>query len=378
MSKIIAVANQKGGVGKTTTAVNLSSSLAVLDNSVLLIDADPQANTSHGLGFISKQVTNGTYELLQQTVNVSNCIKSVKETHPFDIIPTKINLALFETLPNTTINLFKLKNILDPIRHHYNFIIIDCSPNLGLLMLNVLCASDSIIVPVQCEYFAFEGLKKIFGTYKTIYNNYNSKLDIEGILLTMYNPNQKMDAHVKSQVEHYFEDLLFETIIYRNIKLSEAPSHGKSIYEYNNSSKGAINYLNLANEILLKNNRTLSDTNKKLGKSLSDILQEDSIDDIEFIVNLKQSKVQETKAPSFNNLVGLTKGHIKQRLGLTFNDMHSNVWMYRINDGFNLFKKNYLYIYFQNSKVVFSELKRFKQNEEKNRILLEKYTKKHI
>lgn len=374
MGKIIAIANQKGGVGKTTTAVNLSSCLSVLQKKVLLIDTDPQANATHALGFLTNHIQYGTFEFLDGSLKSKNYISKIPETNPFDFIPTKINLALFETQPKNNIEFYKLKNALADIKNDYDFIIIDCSPNLGLLLLNALCAADSVLIPVQCEYFAFEGLKKILKTFKTVRSNYNAKLDIEGILLTMFNPNQNMDQDVKKQVESYFHELMLDTIIYRNIKLTEAPSHGKSIYEYNINSKGAINYLNLANEIILINNSALSNTNKRLGKSLSDILKEDYLNDIDFIVNINTTNESTSFEKNFNTLIGLSKGIIKERLGLTYNDIHSNVWMFRINERFSFLKKNYLYIYFKNSKAVRVELKRLKQNEEKNKLLLEKYT----
>ena len=379
MGKIIAVTNQKGGVGKTTTAINLSSCLSVLEKKTLLIDADPQANTTHGLGIDTSRINKSLFDLLQNPTNISECIITTENNENLDIIPTKISLARFETQPNTKFNLFRLQKALDQVKGNYDYIIVDCSPSLGLLLLNVLCAADSILIPLQCEHFAFEGLQKIFKTFKTVRNNYNSKLDIEGILITMYNPNQKNDANIRSQVINYFNDIVLNTIIYRDVKLSEAPSHGKSIYDYNSNSKGAINYLNLGNEIILRNHNQVDNKKGKLGKSLSDILKEDNIEDIDFIVNFKSSPNNDEKTNSKDDgFIGLTKEEVKKKLGLTYNDMYSDVWMFRISQKFSFLKKNYLYIYFENSKVFYTELKLLKQNSEKNEILLNKYKNQKI
>ena len=374
MGKIIAIANQKGGVGKTTTAINLASGLGLLQKKVLLIDSDPQGNASQALGLSATDIKKSTLDLLENTYKSSECISNFQETHYIDVIPTKINLASFETKPNSSFFIGKLKWALKDLKHNYDFIIIDCCPNLGLILLNILHASDSILIPVQCEYFAYDGLKKILRTFKSIKSNHNPNLDIEGILLTMYNDRQKMDKDVKNQVQSYFKDLVFNTIIHRNVRLTEAPSHKKSIYDYDNDSTGAINYLNLANEIILKNVNNVSEDKNTLGKSLASILKEDYVNDIEFIVNLSSSD-NNKKDSGDVNLKGFTKNNVKEKLGLVYNDIHSNVWMYRINDRFNILKKNYLYIYFKDSKVIHTELKWLKMNKEKMDLALEKYTK---
>ena len=374
MGKIIAIANQKGGVGKTTTAINLASSLAALHKNVLLIDADPQANATSGLGFESNDFACGTYKFMEGLCRAADCILKISEDNEFYFIPTKIDLALLETKRKITANVNKLKNTIALIKEDYDFIIIDCPPSLGLILLNVFNASDSILIPVQCEFYAFQGLNKLLRTFKTVKKTFNANLDIEGILLTMYNPNLSVSNEIKSQVEAHFDFLVLNTLIHRNVKLSEAPSHGKSILSYSRNSVGASNYLNLANEISIKNDHNVSDDSKKLGKSLSQILKEDTIDDIDFIVNINDHSNKTTEKYNFNDLIGYSKENVKQKLGLLFNDPNSDIWMYRLNDGFNVLKKNYLYLYFKNSKVFHIELKRFKQNEEKTLANLEKLT----
>lgn len=374
MGKIIAITNQKGGVGKTTTAINLSASLATLNKKVLLVDADPQANATSGLGLSPNDFEFGTYQFLEQSCNPLDCIHQIKETHTFDLIPTKINLALIETKSKVVSNINKLKTAIHVLKDSYDFVIIDCPPNLGIILLNVFIASHSILIPVQCEFFAFQGLNKLFRTFKTVKKNYNSILDIEGILLTMYNAKLSSSKAILTQVKERFGILVFETLIHRNVKLSEAPSHGKSINDYSNTSIGAINYLNLANEICIKNNIDMSNDSKNLGKPLSEILNEDVIKDIDFIVNINKNKSKGNtyKALDFNNLIGHHKDDIGEQLGMLFNDPNSNIWMYRLNEKFNFLKKNYLYLYFKNRKVIHVELKVFKQNNEKTRATLAK------
>ncbi len=374
MNKIIAIANQKGGVGKTTTAINLSASLATLQKRVLLIDADPQANATSGLGFEPHHCKHNTFTLIEGFSTPTECIKVINEENTFDFIPTKIELALLETRPNSTVNTSKLKNAITAITSNYDFIIIDAPPSLGFILLNVLTASNSILIPVQSEFYAFQGLNKIFRTFKTVKKAYNEDLDIEGILITMHNTNLKNSVSTKSQIEAYFDFLVFNTIIHRNIKLSEAPSYGKSIIEYDLHGIGAENYLNLANEICIKNEDAMSENSKKLGKDLSKILKEDTLEDIDFIINMSSKSTNKSDETDFNALIGFTKENIKTKLGLLFNDPNSDIWMYRLNDGFKFFKKNYLYLFFKNSKVIHIELKRFKQNETKTYALLNKIT----
>jgi len=255
MGKIIAIANQKGGVGKTTTTVNLAAALGVLEKKVLLIDADPQANASSGLGIIVEEVENGSYQLLEHTITAKEAI--VPTTSPnVDIIPAHIDLVAIEIeLVDKDKREFKLKEALSAIKNEYDYILIDCAPSLGLITLNALVAADSVIIPIQCEYFALEGLGKLLNTIKSVQKIHNSTLDIEGLLLTMYDSRLRLSNQVVEEVKKHFQNMVFNTIIQRNVRLSEAPSFGESIIAYDATSKGAINYINLANEILKLNNK---------------------------------------------------------------------------------------------------------------------------
>ncbi len=253
MGKIIAIANQKGGVGKTTTAVNLSASLGVLEKKVLLVDADPQANASSGLGVNIEARPEGTYEILEGLKKASEVI--IKNVSPnLDIIPSHINLVGVEIeMVDNPNREYLLKNALSEIRNLYDYIIIDTAPSLGLITLNALTAADSVIIPIQCEYFALEGLGKLLNTIKSVQEIHNPDLDIEGMLLTMYDSRLKLSNQVVEEVKKHFEHMVFDTIIQRNVRLSEAPSFGESILEYDADSRGAVNYLNLAHELIEKN-----------------------------------------------------------------------------------------------------------------------------
>lgn len=253
MAKIIGIANQKGGVGKTTTAVNLAAALGVLEKRVLLIDADPQANATSGLGV--EEVKYSTYHLLEHSVDASACIQRSSSPH-LDIIPSHIDLVAAEIeLVDRENREYMLKNALASVRDDYDFIIIDCAPSLGLITVNALTASDSVIIPIQCEYFALEGLGKLLNTIKNVQKIHNSDLDIEGLLLTMYDSRLRLSNQVVEEVHAHFPEMVFETIISRNVRLSEAPSFGESILNYDAESKGAIQYLQLADEVLSKNKK---------------------------------------------------------------------------------------------------------------------------
>ncbi|MCX7547179.1 AAA family ATPase [Xanthomarina sp. F1114] len=253
MGKIIAIANQKGGVGKTTTSVNLAASLGVLEKKVLLIDADPQANATSGLGLDVDTIEVGTYQLLEHTKQAKEV--TIKTSTPnLDIIPSHIDLVAIEIeLVDKEEREYMLRKALQDIKDDYDFILIDCAPSLGLLTLNALTAADSVIIPIQCEYFALEGLGKLLNTIKSIQKVHNTNLDIEGLLLTMYDSRLRLSNQVVEEVQKHFNDMVFQTIIQRNVRLSEAPSYGESIINYDASSKGASNYLSLAKELIIKN-----------------------------------------------------------------------------------------------------------------------------
>ncbi len=253
MGKIIAIANQKGGVGKTTTSINLAASLGVLEKKVLLIDADPQANATSGLGIDVETVEIGTYQLLEHTNSAKQAIVKT-ETPNLDIIPAHIDLVAIEIeLVDKESREYMLKKALQEIKEDYDYILIDCAPSLGLLTLNALTASDAVIIPIQCEYFALEGLGKLLNTIKSVQKIHNPDLDIEGLLLTMYDSRLRLSNQVVEEVQKHFNDMVFKTIIQRNVRLSEAPSYGESIINYDASSKGASNYLSLAKEVITKN-----------------------------------------------------------------------------------------------------------------------------
>jgi chromosome partitioning protein len=263
MGKIIAIANQKGGVGKTTTAINLAGSFAVLEQKTLIIDADPQANATSGVGFDPRNITTSIYECIIDDVEPSKIILNT-DTPNLDIIPAHIDLVGAEieiiNLPNRE---KMLRKVISKIKDNYDFIIIDCSPSLGLITVNALTAADSVIIPVQCEYFALEGLGKLLNTIKIVQSRLNPDLDIEGILLTMYDQRLRLAKQVVDEVKTHFQQMVFETIIHRNTRLSEAPSFGETIIMHDANSVGAINYLNLAREILQKNNLTSIDSADK-------------------------------------------------------------------------------------------------------------------
>lgn len=256
MNRVIAIANQKGGVGKTTTAINLAASLAILEHKTLLIDADPQANATSGIGFDPRNVKTSIYECIINEVEPKDIILST-DTPNLDLIPAHIDLVGAEiemiNLPNREM---MMRSAISKIKENYEFIIIDCSPSLGLITVNSLTAADSVIIPVQCEYFALEGLGKLLNTIKIVQARLNPALEIEGILLTMYDSRLRLSNQVVDEVKTHFQQMVFDTIIQRNIRLGEAPSFGLSVIMHDANSSGAINYLNLAREILQKNELT--------------------------------------------------------------------------------------------------------------------------
>jgi chromosome partitioning protein len=263
MGKIITIANQKGGVGKTTTAINLAAALGVLEYKTLLVDADPQANATSGVGIDPKGIKAGIYECLVNEVNPKDLV--LKTDNPnLDLIPSHIDLVGAEieliNMPNRE---YMMRTALASLREDYDFIIIDCSPSLGLVTVNALSASDAVIVPVQCEYFALEGLGKLLNTIKIVQQKLNTDLTIEGILLTMYDSRLRLSNQVVEEVKMHFQEMVFDTIIHRNTTLGEAPSFGQTILMHDASCKGSVNYLNLAREVLQKNEMTKMSNDEK-------------------------------------------------------------------------------------------------------------------
>jgi len=272
MTRVIAIANQKGGVGKTTTAINLAASLAILEHKTLLIDADPQANATSGIGFDPRNIKTSIYECIINEVEPRDIILNTS-TPNLDLIPAHIDLVGAEieiiNFPNRE---HMMRSAINKIRDQYDFIIIDCSPSLGLITVNSLTAADSVIIPVQCEYFALEGLGKLLNTIKIVQSRLNPDLEIEGILLTMYDSRLRLSNQVVDEVKTHFQQMVFDTIIQRNTRLGEAPSFGLSVIMHDASSSGAINYLNLAREILQKNELTRIHISEKQIDNVDELL----------------------------------------------------------------------------------------------------------
>lgn len=255
MGKIIAVANQKGGVGKTTTAINLAASLAAIEHSTLLIDLDPQSNTTSGLGIEPKTVVNSIYEVMVGGTEAQSAILETEIPY-LDLLPAHINLvgAEIEMVDRPQREKI-LRKAIESVKDSYELIVIDCPPSLGLLTINALTASDSVVIPVQCEYFALEGLGQLLNTIKIVRQHLNPDLEIEGVLLTMFDTRTRLSSQVAEEVRKYFDDKVFNAIIYRNVRLAEAPSFGRPALLYDATSTGSQNYIQLAREIIKRNKK---------------------------------------------------------------------------------------------------------------------------
>lgn len=268
MGKIIAIANQKGGVGKTTTAINLGASFGVLEHKTLIVDADPQANSTSGLGFEPRNITSSIYECILGDTEAKDIILETNNPNLY-LLPAHIDLVGAELeMINMMNREHMLKMVLEKIKDDFDFIIVDCSPSLGLITINALTAADSVVVPVQCQFFALEGLGKLLNTIKIVQGRLNKELEIEGILLTMYDTRTRLSNQVVDEVKTHFQDLTFDTIIHQNTRLGEAPSYGEPIIMIDASSKGAVNYLNLGREIIQRNQEKNNANKIELGNEL--------------------------------------------------------------------------------------------------------------
>ncbi|NHN26262.1 ParA family protein [Flavobacterium jejuense] len=366
MCRVIAIANQKGGVGKSSTSINLAASLAVLERRVLLIDADPQANTSSSFPVVDNENCTFTIDLYNYAKDSINPFRTL--TPNLSLIPTNINLANLEIQEKNYFGTHhELKHSLEDLKKEYDYIIIDCGPSLNFITTSFLCISDSLLIPVQCEFYALNGLFKLFNVFKTIKQEYNQNLDIEGILITMYDKRLAFSNVIVDQIKNHFKTLVFNTIIVRNVKVSEAQSHRKTLIDYDASSKGALNYLSLATEII-ENNKNDEMNNDSLGRNLNQILEEaKNENDLSTIFERlpinKENKDSNYISKNYEKLIGLSKKDIKSIFSESFNDFYSDVWVFRINEKISYFKKNYLYIHFTNQKVEKYELTVFKRRE---------------
>ncbi|HAH54957.1 MAG TPA: hypothetical protein DCM02_06645 [Flavobacterium sp.] len=353
MSKIISITNLKGGVGKTTTSINLAASLAVLEKKTLIIDADPQGNATSAFGALPKHKGTFTIDLFNFS-NGHSIQPFVTNSPNLHLLPTTIILASLEingkNLHGTN---HELKMALDYLRTKYDYIIVDCGPSVNFITTSFLCFSDSVLIPIQCEYFALHGLSNLFKTIKAIKKNYNFFLEIEGILITMYDKRLNFSNLIVNEIRKNFESLVFSTIIPRNVKLAESQVHEKTIIEYDSTCIGAEKHLALASEII-ENNINMDEFN--LGKKIDQIIEESTKNkDLSIIfeqlpINQSQDRLK-LYSDNFDKLIGLNKTDIKAIFGDSFNSDYSNVWMYRLSENSNIFKKKFIYIYFQNNKV---------------------------
>jgi len=360
MGQIIAICNQKGGVGKTTTCVNLSAALGMLENKVLVIDTDPQANASVSFGFSSTALNNRALQQMNFVSVIKNNVIKTKSPN-VDLLPYFEDLNLFKRSKDTS----KFKEALAVMRNLYDYIFIDCVPFFKTKNLDILISSDSVIIPVQCDYYALEGLHQFLKTIRFVQKNLNRNLDIEGFLLTMFDQRLNLSKKVANYMRNYFKEFVFDTVIHRNSKITQAPSFGKSILEYDIGSRGAENYLQLANEIVAKSSlpkeakeipmipqETETLFNKKeLSKTTASQTENDEVLERMFNDSTLEDEFKEPVIPkNFDALLNLTKAYVEQMMGPCHKNIYGNTWIYKINTS-NIFKKKYLYLYFKNDVV---------------------------
>lgn len=370
MGKIISVCNQKGGVGKTTTCVNLSAALGVLENKVLVIDTDPQANASVSFGFSSKKLNNPALQFMDMASVMTNTIIKTNCPNVY-LLPFLEDLNFFKQ----TAEISKFKKALESIRELYDYIFIDCVPFFKTENFDILKSSDSVIIPVQCDYFALEGLHKILKTIRFVQRKLHHNLHIEGLLLTMFDKRLNLSKSVVSYMRSYFEELVFDTVIHRSSKITQAPSYGQSILEYDISSGGAKDYLQLANEIIAKNSVIkelgedvdISDEKESVFniREFSKLSDSDTRNDFLFEKILKSSQITSKNIPLFSKemdaLIELNKSDVEKIMGVCHKNYYGNIWVYKINKT-NIFKKGYLYVYFKNDIVSHYAKKWFANN----------------
>ena len=368
MGKIIVIINQKGGVGKTTTAINLAASFGVLEKKTILIDADPQGNTTSSFTINNKTIDFETLHLFNsKNNNIETATFHSTNNSNLTLIPTSIKLLNLElNRKNLKGTNFELHQSLQELKKNYDYIIIDCGPSLNFITSSFLSNCDSVLIPIQCEFYAFIGLRELFKVIKTIREKYNPDIEIEGLLITMYDNRLLFSKHIINEIKKTFGPFVFNSIIPRTIKISEAQNHRKTLVEYDATCTATNNYLSLASEIIEKKIAYMSKF--KIDKNLHQILteNEDLNETISFLENLALTKskgISKEYVENLHKLLGLNKKDVCFILGDAFNDKFSDVWMYRLQHKGIIQNKKYLYLYFENEKVISFETTFFKKSE---------------